>query len=139
VGADAEQVADVRIVAATNRDLEQEVAAGRFRADLFFRLNVADVHLPPLRDRASDVAPLAKHFLEKLGSTQALTTKAMRALMGYAWPGNVRELENVIHRASLLANGGRIESRHLPARVRAGADVKVTSGLAERKRASERE
>ncbi|HEY1956389.1 MAG TPA: sigma 54-interacting transcriptional regulator [Polyangiaceae bacterium] len=139
VGADAEQIADVRIVAATNRDLEQEVAAGRFRADLFFRLNVADVHLPPLRDRASDVAPLAKHFLEKLGSTQELTTKAMRALMAYAWPGNVRELENVVHRASLLAGGGRIESRHLPARVRAGATSKTASGLAEKKRASERE
>ena len=111
VGDDRTRRADVRIVAATNRTLKQEVAAGRFREDLFYRLNVFPIEVPPLRERMDDIPLLAKHFVElstkELKCAKPRLTKAALAnLQNYDWPGNVRELRNVIERAAILARGG---------------------------------
>jgi two-component system response regulator HydG len=107
VGASKTRKVDVRIVAATNRVLRNEVAAGRFRADLYFRLNVIPVKIAPLRDRRDDVLPLARHFLAyytaQAGRPITLSPEAERALVGYFWPGNVRELENVIERSVVMS------------------------------------
>jgi DNA-binding NtrC family response regulator len=110
---------DVRFVAATNRDLEAEVAAGNFRQDLYYRLAGASVHIPPLRERRAEIEPLAETFLEgaaaELGRpSPALSPSARRWLRRHDWPGNVRELRNVIERAVLLAEGDSIELSHLP-------------------------
>ena len=114
---------DVRIVAATNRDLAGEVAAGRFRGDLYYRLNVVDIVVPALRDRGDDIAKLADHFVayfaEKMARTiDGLTTAARRAIVAHSWPGNVRELKNVIERAVVLGNDALIDvgDLALPAR-----------------------
>lgn len=97
---------DIRIIAATNKDLREEVAVGRFREDLFYRLDVLPLSWPPLRDRPEDILPLARHFLEKYAEAKfELLPEASRALLSYSWPGNVRELENVIQRALILARG----------------------------------
>ncbi|HEY4252838.1 MAG TPA: sigma-54 dependent transcriptional regulator [Roseomonas sp.] len=101
---------DVRILAATNRDLAREVAAGRFREDLYFRLNVIRLRIPALRERPADILPLAGHFSKRYAQANGLpvrdfTPEALELLLGHAWPGNVRELENAIHRAVLLAEG----------------------------------
>ncbi len=109
---------DVRLVAATNVDLAKAVQAGRFRADLFYRLHVAAIHLPPLRERPGDIMPLAHHFAEsyrrKLGLDSAsFSQPAQRALLGYEWPGNIRELENVIHYALIVSHDGHIEREDL--------------------------
>jgi transcriptional regulator with GAF, ATPase, and Fis domain len=107
-------VADVRVICATNRDLRKEVEAGRFREDLFYRLTVFPIELPPLRARREDIRPLAQHFLKqsaaKLGlRAPKLTVEQATQLEQYDWPGNVRELENVIERATILARGsGRL-------------------------------
>lgn len=106
---------DVRVIAATNKNLIQEVAEGRFRQDLYYRLNVINIHLPPLRERAMDIPLLAEHFLNKHrympGSPLArITAEAMAALLEHDWPGNVRELENTIRRATVLAQGGLISA-----------------------------
>jgi nitrogen regulation protein NR(I) len=114
---------DVRVVCATNRDLEAEVRSGRFREDLFFRINVVTLHLPPLRERAGDVGMLVSHFLRKLArregqrGTVAIAPEALGLLEKYGWPGNVRELENVIERAMTLAKGGIILPSDLPTEV----------------------
>jgi two-component system, response regulator FlrC len=105
---------DVRILATSNRNLEEEVAHGRFRADLYFRLNVVSLQLPPLRDRPKDIPVLARHFALKYARANGIEPKelsadAYRVLQSHSWPGNVRELENTIHRAVLLAGGSRIE------------------------------
>jgi len=102
---------DIRLIAATNRDLEAEVRAGRFRSDLYYRLNVFPVHIPPLRQRPEDIAPLVAHLAEKhaarLGRTiSRIDRQALAILQSYAWPGNVRELENVVERAVILARSG---------------------------------
>jgi len=110
-----------RVIAASNSDLEKLSAAGAFRSDLLYRLNVIQLHLPPLRDRRDDIHLLVGHFLHKhsLGPTPlAFDEKAMQCLTNYAWPGNVRELENVIERAITLSQGGRITTDDLPPRVR---------------------
>ncbi len=114
---------NVRVIAATHRDLKAEVQAGRFREDLFYRLNVFPVVLPPLRERREDVPLLASHFLEKHAQVlgRPITTfdpDALRVLTGYPWPGNVRELENAIERAVAVAQGQAIQLRDLPADVR---------------------
>jgi DNA-binding NtrC family response regulator len=101
-------------VSATNRDLQKEVREGRFRSDLFYRLGVIPIHLPPLRERREDIPPLASHFLQvfnRLLGTQVtgIDPEAMRALVRYNWPGNVRELENVIERAMVMAQGEIIQ------------------------------
>ncbi len=110
---------DVRIIAATNRNLEEDVAAGRFRADLYYRLNVFPIYLPPLRERGNDIILLADHFILKYSKEQGkavkrISTSALDALLAYHWPGNVRELENFIERAVLLAQGDAIEGYNLP-------------------------
>jgi two-component system response regulator AtoC len=110
---------DVRVIAATHRDLREEVRAGRFREDLFYRLNVFPVTLPPLRDRPEDVPLLATHFLGKHAralrrSISGLDPEALRRLAGYRWPGNVRELENAIERAVAVSAGERLELADLP-------------------------
>jgi two-component system, NtrC family, response regulator AtoC len=124
LGGDTDLVVDVRIVAATSRALEEEVAAGRFREDLLYRLDVLTLQLPPLRARAGDVARLADHFLAgaraRLGAAvtaRAVGPDALAALEAYAWPGNVRELENTIERAAVLCEAEAIDAASLPARV----------------------
>jgi len=114
--------ADVRVVAATNCELERRVAQGRFREDLFYRLNVITVDLPPLRSRREDIPLLAQHFLdlyttENELAPRKLSTDAMRALMDYDWPGNVRELENAIERGVVLSNGPIIGAELLPGHI----------------------
>ena len=110
VGGDTVRQADVRIIAASNRDLERAVARGQFRQDLFFRLNVLNLHLPPLRERREDIPALAQHFFQQAGRdlprrATGISPLAMRRLVEHAWPGNVRELEHVIQRAVLLCEG----------------------------------
>jgi DNA-binding NtrC family response regulator len=118
---------DVRVIAATNRDLRAEVAAGRFREDLFYRLNVFRIALPPLRDRRTDIPLLVEHALERLSGRPLRAQRfvcsplVMRLLGGYAWPGNVRELFSVLECAALRAGEGRIDAQHLPAEVRSMA------------------
>lgn len=115
---------DVRIVAATNRDLQQLIADGTFREDLFYRLNVVPLTIPPLRKRPADIPLLVAHFLEKHGAgSRTISPQAMEALVRYQWPGNVRELENTIERITILSHGEVIEAQDLPAEVRAGASA----------------
>jgi len=110
---------DVRIIAATNRDLEAEIAAGQWREDLFYRLNVISIEIPPLRERRDDIPPLVNHFLAKYNAQngkaiQGMTGEVMEVFMAYDWPGNVRELENVIERAVVLCMGDSIAMSCLP-------------------------
>jgi DNA-binding NtrC family response regulator len=107
---------DMRVVSATNRDLREEIAKGRFREELYYRINVIAIELPPLRERAGDVPLLAHAFLKKYarGQPLALDEAALAALEAYAWPGNVRELQNVIERASVLADGATVRPCDLP-------------------------
>ncbi len=126
VGDNASRPVDVRVVAATSRDLESDVATGRFRPDLYYRVNVVHLHLPPLRERRDDIPELVHHFLSlsarRLGvRVGRVSAPAMRHLMEYAWPGNVRELENVVERALVLAEGDSIEVEQLPVHLRAPA------------------
>jgi DNA-binding NtrC family response regulator len=119
VGGNETVKVDVRVIAATNRDLKAEVAAGRFREDLFYRLNVINMEMPALRDRPSDVPLLAMHFLRKYAAENGKTItsfadSALARLAGYRWPGNVRELENVVERAVVLCNGESITPAELP-------------------------
>jgi two-component system nitrogen regulation response regulator GlnG len=117
---------DVRVVAATNRDLEALIREGRFREDLYYRLNVVPVTLPALRERGEDVPFLVDHFLAKYAGElgeRALSAEALDRLSGYGWPGNVRELENVIQHAMVMATGGVILPEHLPIAPGAGAAV----------------
>ena len=113
---------DVRLIAATNRSLKEMVVAGKFREDLFYRLNVINVRLPSLKERVSDIPALALHFLRRYAEeNQKQVTRisdgALQRLVGYSWPGNVRELENVIERAVVLADGNAVEPAHLPPEV----------------------
>ncbi|MDO5483733.1 MAG: sigma-54 dependent transcriptional regulator [Desulfovibrionaceae bacterium] len=122
VGGNGCKKVDVRIVAATNRDLEAEVRAGNFREDLYYRLNVIPLHLPPLRERGGDVLLLARHFLEhfcrkKGRPVLGLAPDTRRILLAYAWPGNVRELENFMERLSILVDGATVEPTDLPAKI----------------------
>jgi len=110
---------DVRIIAATNRDLQKEVDEGRFRRDLFYRLNVFPITLPPLRDRTEDMQVLVSHFVERYAKNtgkniRSVSAKAMKELMAYHWPGNVRELEHLIERSVLMSSGDEIRDIHLP-------------------------
>jgi Nif-specific regulatory protein len=110
---------NVRLITATNVDLEQAVSDGRFRSDLYYRLNVFSIYLPPLRERKTDILLLADHFLEKYGGQNGkrikrISTPAIDMLMSYHWPGNVRELENVVERATLVCEGNVIHGYHLP-------------------------
>jgi two-component system, NtrC family, response regulator AtoC len=127
---------DVRIIAATHRDLTAETKAGRFREDLFYRLNVLPIHVPPLRERRDDIPLLIEHFTTRnntrLGTTvRGLDTEARRLLYEYPWPGNVRELENTIERAMVLCESDQISAPDLPERIREARDpiqMQLTSG-----------
>jgi transcriptional regulator with PAS, ATPase and Fis domain len=117
---------DVRVIAATNRNLDDAVASDEFRADLYYRLNVFDIRLPPLRERRDDILLLAARFLRELGGgTAELTPEAMEALFRHDWPGNVRELRNVLERALILCDGPLINAEHL--RLRPRKDIAPSS------------
>ena len=132
LGARSPVPVDVRVIAATNIDLQAAVAAGQFRQDLFFRLNVATVHLPPLRERPGDIATLAAHFLELYRTRMSrpeliLSDAALVALTAYAWPGNIRELENAIECACVTATGSQIEAEDLKLDLARPAGVSANS------------
>jgi DNA-binding NtrC family response regulator len=136
VGSNKTQTADVRLVAATNKHLEELVKAGKFREDLFFRLRVVEISLPPLRERPEDIPLLAQAFLREFAKENNkpvtdFTADALEALMQYAWPGNVRELRTAIEHAVVLSKGERISLRDLPASARGGSsggDTKLLQG-----------
>jgi DNA-binding NtrC family response regulator len=129
VGSTERRHIDVRIIAATNRDLEAAIRTGAFRQDLYFRLNVVQMKLPALRDRKSDIPLLVTSFLEKFsgmhGCTRTISNDAMRRLMAYDWPGNVRELENAIERAVALGSGSILHAVDLPTSVQHSASERV--------------
>jgi DNA-binding NtrC family response regulator len=123
VGGNEEIEVDVRLVAATHQDLPALVQTGRFREDLYYRLNVVNIVLPPLRERRDDIALLVEHFLHRYGSEhgqvpRTFAPEAMRLLMAYAWPGNVRELANVVERAMVLSTSTVITAESLPESLR---------------------
>ncbi|HLL54239.1 MAG TPA: sigma-54-dependent Fis family transcriptional regulator [Myxococcaceae bacterium] len=133
VGENKSRSVDVRVVAATNRDLGAEVVAGRFRQDLYYRLRVIELKLPPLRERKDDILPLARNFLtdlaKRIGSkVSGFSPGAANQLLRYAWPGNVRELENAVERAVVLASGSRITEEDLPEEVSAAVPVSYHPG-----------
>jgi DNA-binding NtrC family response regulator len=128
VGSTRDRAADVRVIAATNRNLAEDVRTGRFRADLFYRLNVISLHIPPLRQRPEDIPALTEHFLalnrERFGRPALdLSTEARRSLNNYDWPGNVRELRNALERAAALASSDAIEAAQLLPSLAARADT----------------
>ena len=133
VGANTPIPVNFRLVTATHRDLEAEVAAGRFREDFYFRINVFTIQLPPLRERTEDIPALAEHFLHHFATQMnrqisGFTPEAMAALVAYPWPGNVRELQNAIERAIVMCRGDRIEVSHFPFAVPpAAADVSLAA------------
>jgi DNA-binding NtrC family response regulator len=124
---------DVRVIAATSMPLAKEVEAGRFRSDLFYRLNVVTIDIPPLRRRREDIPLLAHHFLVKFGAkygreVRSISMPGLAQLRGYSWPGNVRELENVIERAIIMASGPELQPEHLPRLANAGGRPEATEG-----------
>src|ERR1700757_5188689 len=137
LGSTEELDVDVRVIAATNKDLEKAIAAGEFREDLFYRLSVIPIHVPSLRERRDDIPLLARHFLEQFRKSmekpvQGISPEAMGRLEAYDWPGNVRELENTIERAVALENGTEIGTKVLPDRVgAASAAVAASLGQAD--------
>ena len=140
VGATRSQRVDVRLVAATNRDLEAEVDAGRFRRDLFYRLNVFPVRIPALRERVSDIPLLVKYFLAQLQRKlakplQAVTTESMDRLQAYSWPGNIRELQNVLERSCVMATSPIVEIEEELRAVRAPMSAAALVSLDENERA----
>ena len=137
VGGTASHQVDVRVIAATAKELEREVASGRFREDLFYRLNVLPIHIPPLRQRPEDIPPLVAHFVAKynlrLGlAVEGLSPAAMSACLAYDWPGNVRELENAIERAMVLTDSRTIGRDNLPPALQGAAEAAAPTGLAVR-------
>jgi DNA-binding NtrC family response regulator len=144
VGANQERAEDVRAVAATNHDLEAEVSEGRFREDLYWRLNVIALRVPALRERPFDVPLLVEHFINKAAEATGsppltLSPEALAVLASYAWPGNVRELENVIERAVALARGARLTLDDLPDRVRSSGEAAAILARSSERRLTLRE
>jgi transcriptional regulator with GAF, ATPase, and Fis domain len=143
VGSARSQKVDFRLIAATNRNLKDEIKAGRFREDLYYRLNIVPIDLPPLRDREGDVLLLARNFLAyfngRYGCTFELTAENERELQGYGWPGNVRELANAIERAVVLASGPQLSFAFEQAGAPAAAPDAGKAGIKEKKQAVERE
>lgn len=122
IGSNESRHVDVRVVAATNKDLAKLVRDGKFREDLYYRLNVISIHLPPLRERMEDIPLLAYHFLKTISGRMGkevnkISVDALQALQNYSWPGNIRELENIIERAIVLASGDGISAKSLPAKI----------------------
>jgi two-component system, NtrC family, response regulator AtoC len=143
VGGNQTLRADVRIIAATNKNLEKLVQEGKFRDDLFFRLNVVRLHMPPLRDRKEDIPLLVRGFLRHFCKVNEkpileLTTEAMEALLTYDWPGNVRELRTAIEHGVVMATGSKISGRDLPTNVRLAAGVSYPRGISPSKAFSEK-
>jgi sigma-54 specific flagellar transcriptional regulator A len=128
VGGETAQPVDFRLVAATNRDLQEMVTRSGFRADLFYRLNVVPLSLPPLRERAGDVPRLLRHFLQRSGSKLRLAADALAALEAWRWPGNVRELENLVERLVVLHGDGEVTLGELPEPYRSSAGVPPAAG-----------
>jgi two-component system, NtrC family, response regulator PilR len=131
IGSNEESDVDVRIIAATNKEFEQEIAEGRFREDLYYRLSVIPIHVPALRERREDIPLLARHFLERFRKTmekpiEGIAPEAMSKLEAYEWPGNVRELENTMERAVALESGREISARVLPDRILGYAEASST-------------
>jgi two-component system response regulator AtoC len=138
VGSGKELQTDARILAATNRNLEALIKEGRFREDLFYRLAVVELGVPPLRERREDILPLATHFITKFGGDKTRFAPAVtECLERYAWPGNVRELRNAMERAALLSRGGVALPEHLPGRVTTGAMASPLMGAADPQRLEE--
>jgi DNA-binding NtrC family response regulator len=124
VGSDESQArVDVRVVAATNRNLNDLVAAGQFREDLLYRLRVIHLHVPPLRERAEDVHALMRHFLAVAERDLSFTDDALRVFLKYQWPGNVRELRNVVEQLVWLSAGTVVGVEQLPVSIRSGPDL----------------
>jgi transcriptional regulator with PAS, ATPase and Fis domain len=109
---------DIRLIAATNKKLPDLINDKLFREDLYFRLNVFSISLPPLRERQEDISILANHFLEHSPKQAKLSTSALQVLIGYSWPGNIRELKNVLEQAAILSENGIIDAQHLPQAVK---------------------
>ena len=138
VGSNKELRTNARILAATNRHLEDEVKAGRFREDLFYRLNVVELNLPPLRERPEDILPLSNQFIAEFSRGKArFSSSVTESLQRYPWPGNVRELRNAMERAALLSLGEVILPEHLPGKVRAARESEPKVELAEAERLGE--
>ncbi len=121
---------DVRIIAATNKKLEEEIAQGRFRQDLYYRLNVIAFTIPPLRDKITDVPLLVEHFLRKLneshGQKKTISNEALQLLMGYSWPGNIRQLESVIERSYVMCEEQAMEAEHMPEEIKQGQNGQLS-------------
>jgi len=124
LGGGQERQLNIRIMAATNRNLLEDVRKGRFREDLYYRLKVMTLHLPPLRERKDDIPLLVDYFLKKKGVKKVLTAQALRELQGHEWPGNIRELANAVEGAAAMSSGIRIDSEDLP--IHAGTDQPST-------------
>src|SRR6266487_465571 len=140
VGSNAEVHTNARILAASNRNMDEEVKLGRFREDLFYRLNVVELNVPPLRERPEDIPPLATHFVTEMTKGRArLSPSAAESLQRYAWPGNVRELRNAMERAALLSRGELILPEHLPNRVRAAGQQVPPADLPDAERLEQME
>ena len=138
LGSNAEIPTNARLLAATNRNLEDEVRKGRFREDLFYRLNVVELNVPPLRERREDILALAGHFMAELTQGRArFSSSVTECLERYSWPGNVRELRNAMERAALLSRGELILPEHLPARVCAAAQAAIPTERSDEKRLEE--
>jgi len=138
LGGKSEISVDVRVISATNRDLKDEIKAGHFREDLYFRLNVFHINLAPLKERHDDIPVLVQHFIDKFGreggkKIQGITPQALKVIGDYAWPGNIRELRNTLERAVILCGGGPIDVEHLPSELASGggesAYLKLPYGL----------
>ncbi|MBI3396428.1 MAG: sigma-54-dependent Fis family transcriptional regulator, partial [Spirochaetia bacterium] len=135
LGSGKEMEVDVRVIAATNRNLDEEVASGRFREDLYFRLNVVPLVMLPLRERREDIIPLAQYFLslyaEKDGTRYGITRpEILTVLQSYSWPGNIRELENCMERMAVLSKNGELKVADLPPRILEEADVRTNPSVA---------
>jgi DNA-binding NtrC family response regulator len=138
IGSNREVNTNARILAASNRVLEDEVKAGRFREDLFYRLNVVELNIPPLRERREDILPLAAKFIDELTKGRARFSETVAAcLENYVWPGNVRELRNAMERAALLSRSELILMEHLPTRMRSGAEQPVPREAGDREKLDE--
>lgn len=144
LGSTKSEQTNARIIVATHRDLAKMVAEGKFRQDLFYRINVMSLQLPPLRERKEDIPLLAEHFVEKLNLIQnrkvsGISSEAYAVFMNHSWPGNVRELENLIERAFVLCGDGMIDSIHLPSELNSSFQTIETGNIADTLRKSERD